>query len=245
MRTGRPNATHYELFGVEPGCSLHELRSAYRRLALRYHPDVVAQAGIGPAEMATAQASMARINEAWRVLSDAGLRARYDEHLVQAGPVRMAREPVATPQPAPQTLLSRRRAWAIGVQGQIARIARLAGRSATQALLIRQPRGTRADYEVLVEVLVKGLIEDTESRVRAARAAGAAPLDLGVTATLVGIRTLADRLRREASLGVTLEAVMSAELLDRMWDILAHELPVQLTNALGGNPRVARALLER
>ncbi len=245
MRTRGPNPTHYELFGVEPGCSLHELRSAYRRLALRYHPDVVAQGGLGPAELAMAQASMARINEAWRVLSDAGLRATYDEQVVGPGPLHVAREPVVTPQPSPQTRLSRRRAWAIGVQGQIARIARLAGRSATQALLIRQPRGSRADYEVLVEVLVKGLIEDTESRVRAARAAGAAPLDLGVTATLVGIRTLADRLRREASLGVTLEAVMSAELLDRMWDILAHELPVQLTNALGGNPRAARALLER
>ncbi len=245
MKTRGPNPTHYELFGVEPGCSLHELRSAYRRLALRYHPDVVAQAGLGSAEMATAQASMARINEAWRVLSDTGLRASYDEQVVGTGPLHLAREPVVTPQPSPQTRLSRRRAWAIGVQGQIARIARLAGRSATQALLIRQPRGSRADYEALVEVLVKGLIEDTESRVRAARAAGAAPLDLGVTATLVGIRTLADRLRREASLGVTLEAVMSAELLDRMWDILAHELPVQLTNALGGNPRAARALLDR
>lgn len=245
MRTRGPNPNHYELFGVDPGCTLNELRSAYRRLALRHHPDMVANDGLEPGELATAQASMARINEAWRVLSDAGLRARYDEHLGATGPVRLAREPVATPQPSPQTRLSRRRAWAIGVQGQIARIARLAGRSATQALLIRQPRGTRADYDALVEVLVKGLIEDTESRVRAARAAGAAPLDLGVTATLVGIRTLADRLRREASLGVTLEAVMSAELLDRMWDILAHELPVQLTNALGGNPRVARALLER
>ena len=236
--------SHYDLFGVEPGCSLNELRSAYRRLALLHHPDVVAQGGVGAAEVATAQVSMADINEAWRVLSDAALRARYDEQIV-GHPVRLVREPVVTPQPSPQTRLSRRRAWAIGVQGQIARIARLAGRSATQALLIRQPRGTRADYEVLVEQLVKGLIEDTESRVRAARAAGAAPLDLGVTATLVGIRTLADRLRREASLGVTLEAVMSAELLDRMWDILAHELPVQLANALGGNPRVAKVLLER
>ena len=58
----------------------------------------------------------------------------------------------------------------------------------------------------------------------------------------MGIRTLADRIRRDRDLGVSLETVMAAELLDRMWDILAHELPVQLTNALGGNPRVARAL---
>ena len=35
---------------------------------------------------------------------------------------------------------------------------------------------------------------------------------------------------------------MAAELLDRMWDVLAHELPSQLTASLGGNPHVAQAL---
>lgn len=229
-----PARSHYELLGVEPGCSLAELRTAYRRLARQHHPDVAA---VGPG----AASPMAAINEAWRVLSDAGLRARYDESIAEID-LRQMRAPVVTPQPAPQTLRSRRLAWAAGVQAQIARLARLAGRSATQALLIRHPRAPRSHYEAVVEQLVRGLIEDVEPRVRAARAAGAAPLDLGVAATLVGIRTLGDRIRRDSALGVSLETVMAAELLDRMWDILAHELPVQLTNALGGNPRVARAL---
>jgi hypothetical protein len=220
--------THYELLGVDPGCSFEELRTAYRRLALRHHPDVaVVEPGLS---------TMADINEAWRVLSDAARRRLYDEA------VRPTRTLVATPQPAPQTQQSRRRAWAAGVQGQIAKLARLAGRSATQTLLIRGPRAPRSHYEELVEHLVAGLCEDTESRVRAARAAGATPLDLAVGATLVGIRTLADRIRRDASLGLTAEALMSAELLDRMWDILAHELPVQLATALGGNPQVARQI---
>jgi len=137
---------------------------------------------------------------------------------------------------------TRRQAWAAGVQAQMARLSRLAGRSATQTLLIRSPRGVRADYEAVVDDLVTQLATDVESRVRAARAAGAAPLDLGVAATLVGVRTVSDRMRRQAPLGVDVTGLMAGELLDRMWDILAHELPVQLTASLGGNPQVAQVL---
>ena len=223
--------THYELLGLTPDCSLDELRVAYRRLARLRHPDV-AGVNADPTEMAA-------INEAWHVLSDTRRRQRYDATVVAFRP----EEPAAPRQPAPGTQRSRRRAWAAGVQLQIAKRARLAGRSATQTLLIRQARAQRADYERLVAIIVHGLCEDTESRVRAARAAGAAPLDLPVGATLVGIRTLADRLRRDGPLDLTDEVIMTAELLDRMWDVIAHELPVPLVAALGGNPHVARVLL--
>lgn len=181
---------------------------------------------------------MAAVNEAWRVLSDSQLRRRYDATVVVTplSPV-VPSQPAHRPPPG-----ARRQAWAAGVQAQMARLSRLAGRSATQTLLIRNPRGPRSDYEAVVDDLVGRLATDAESRVRAARAAGAAPLDLGVAATLVGVRTVADGMRREAPLGVTAEALMAAELLDRMWDVLAHELPVQLTGSLGGNPQVAHAL---
>ncbi len=128
---------------------------------------------------------------------------------------------------------------------QIVRLSRLAGRSATQTLLLKHPRGTRSEYEQIVEHIVGGLARETEARVRAARAAGAAPLDLGVAATLVGIRALSANVRREAALGITEELMMTAELLDRMWDVLAHELTTTLTTSLGGNPHAARALLDR
>lgn len=219
--------SHYDVLGVDRGSSPDEVRRAYRRLARECHPDVA---------RTVSTITMVEVNQAWAVLSDRDKRAAYDLTLADPAP------PVVTPQPAPQTRLSRRRAWALGVQGQIAKLSRLAGRSATQTLLIRHPRAPRYEYERLVAALVEGLCEDTESRVRAARAAGAAPLDLAVGATLIGIRTLADRIRRDASMGTNLDVVMTAELLDRMWDILAHELPVQLTTALGGNPRVARAI---
>ncbi len=137
---------------------------------------------------------------------------------------------------------SRRNAWVAGVRAQIGRLASLAGRSATQTLLLHRPRASREIYDRLTETLVAELMRDTEPRVRAARAAGTAPLDLGVAATLIGVRSLADQVRRDASHSVTPELMMTAELLDWMWDILAHELPSQLTVALGGNPAVANAL---
>lgn len=239
---GMPRAkarTHYELLGVAPTSSVDEVRAAYRRLARECHPDVAA-AGSAPG-------TMAEVNEAWRVLSDADLRKRYDEVVLSRSPApppawTQAQRPTPGPNGERRQPGSMRRAWAAGVQAQMARLARQAGRSATQTLLIRSPRGARSAYEVVVDELVVKLSADVESRVRSARAAGAAPLDLGVAATLVGIRTVADSMRRDASLGVDTEMMMAAELLDRMWDVMAHELPVQLTTSLGGNPHVAQAL---
>ncbi len=132
-----------------------------------------------------------------------------------------------------------------GVRAQISRLSAQAGKSATQTMLLRDSRGSRNDYERVVAALVDSISSDTEARVRAARAAGAAPLDLGAGATLLGIRAVADELRRNASRECTVEDVMAAELLDRMWDVLGHELPVSLTSALGGNPGIARHLQRR
>lgn len=233
MAPGRP-PTYYEILGVAPDCSFIDLRKAYRRLAWERHPDVASQ---------VVPQAMARINEAWRVLSDTKRREEYDRRVTgrttpSVDVFARAQRPASTPGSGAR----RRQAWVAGVQAQMARLARQAGRSATQTLLIRNPRGPRADYEAVVDGLVFLLSADAESRVRAARAAGTAPLDLGVAATLVGIRSVADSVRRQASLNVTRELLMQAELLDRMWDVLAHELPAPLTISLGGNPGVAKAV---
>jgi len=227
--------TLYELFGLTPDCSFEELRTAYRRRAREVHPDVAGNRADSR--------SMVEINEAWRILSNIDLRQQYDASLnPRPQPVFAGVTGSGPRQPSPQAPHARRQAWARSVQGQILRIARLAGRSATQTLLIRHPLGARKEYDALVTKIVRGLCEDTESRMRAARAAGAAPLDLAVAATLIGIRTLADQLRRDAALSFSKETTMTAELLDRMWDILAHELPSQLTESLGGNPQVAKRI---
>lgn len=243
---------------MTPDCSPDDLRRAYRRLAWTAHPDVQAEAPTpipGPS-------TMAEINEAWRVLSNPDRRQHYDRTVLdryrsQTAQTRAMSEamrraaarsgvggetPSAQPASRRARTEARRQAWVAGLQAQMARLARQAGRSATQTLLIRNPRGPRADYEVVVDDLVAQLSCDVESRVRAARAAGAAPLDLGVAATLVGVRSVADGIRRAASLKLTRELLMSAELLDRMWDVMAHELPAPLAIALGGNPHVARII---
>lgn len=241
-RHGSNHTTHYDVLGVASSCDTQELRAAYRRLAWAAHPDVSATA---TEQSKTRQQSMADINEAWRVLSDPDSRRSYDATLVpQCGP---ATEPFGYTVPprapaASSPVGQRRQAWVAGIRAQMGRLASQAGRSATQTLLLRNPRAARVDYDIVVDGLVRRLTADTESRVRAARAAGAAPLDLGVAATLVGVRSVADQVRRQGSVRVTRELLMQAELLDRMWDVMAHELPAPLAVALGGNPRTAKAL---
>ncbi|MEF2276769.1 molecular chaperone DnaJ [Deinococcus sp. YIM 134068] len=61
---------YYELLGVARTASADEIKSAYRKLALKYHPDRNKEEG--------AAEQFARINEAYAVLSDTEKRAHYD-----------------------------------------------------------------------------------------------------------------------------------------------------------------------
>jgi len=62
---------------VSPSATAEEIRSAYRALARRHHPDAVAAAG----GTTPPGADMAAINRAWSVLGDPGRRAMYDASL--------------------------------------------------------------------------------------------------------------------------------------------------------------------
>jgi len=62
---------YYKILGVDKNASEKEIRSAYRRLARKYHPDV------NPGD-AKAEERFKEINEAHEVLSDKEKRSKYD-----------------------------------------------------------------------------------------------------------------------------------------------------------------------
>lgn len=66
-------ANYYDVLGVKRGASEKEVRSAYRRLARKLHPD------LNPGDKA-AEAKFKEINSAYEVLSDAEKRRKYDRY---------------------------------------------------------------------------------------------------------------------------------------------------------------------
>lgn len=64
---------YYEVLGVPRAAQPDEIKKAYRRLALKWHPDRHGDEG-----RAEAEARFKRISEAYEVLSDPDKRSRYD-----------------------------------------------------------------------------------------------------------------------------------------------------------------------
>lgn len=66
---------YYEILGVEKSAALADIKKAYRSLALKYHPDRVAEG-----EKKAAEEKFKEISEAYGVLSDVQKRQMYDQH---------------------------------------------------------------------------------------------------------------------------------------------------------------------
>ena len=70
----RESATYYDILRVGPEAAPASVRTAYRRLAQKYHPDKL------PGN-ADAVRVMVMLNEAYGVLSDPHRRASYDRYI--------------------------------------------------------------------------------------------------------------------------------------------------------------------
>lgn len=62
---------YYDILGLEPSAGDAEIKTAYRRLARKYHPDVSKEAG--------AEDKFKAVNEAYEALRDPQKRAAYDQ----------------------------------------------------------------------------------------------------------------------------------------------------------------------
>lgn len=63
---------YYELLGVQKTATAADIKSAYRKSAMKFHPDRNKEAG--------AEAKFKEINEAYEVLSDTEKKAAYDQY---------------------------------------------------------------------------------------------------------------------------------------------------------------------
>ncbi|NMV82458.1 MAG: DnaJ domain-containing protein, partial [Erysipelotrichia bacterium] len=62
---------YYEVLGLKKGASKDEIKSAYRRLAKKYHPDINKEAG--------AETKFKEVQEAYDILFDDNKRSTYDQ----------------------------------------------------------------------------------------------------------------------------------------------------------------------
>lgn len=70
MPTSKPLRDYYKILGIDKSASVNEIKSAYRSLAKKFHPD------INKSEDSIFW--MQLINEAYEVLGDKGKKAMYD-----------------------------------------------------------------------------------------------------------------------------------------------------------------------
>jgi DnaJ domain len=97
----------YKILGVSPTASADEIKSAYRELVKRYHPDLFATSR----EKSRANEKLQRINEAYAVIGDAKRRRDYDEKRAPRTTVSAARSSFTVRRPAAARRQAPPRRW--------------------------------------------------------------------------------------------------------------------------------------
>ena len=64
---------YYEVLGVPRGATDTQIKAAYKKLAIKYHPDK------NPGDTAAAEQNFKKVSEAYEVLSSKEKRATYDQ----------------------------------------------------------------------------------------------------------------------------------------------------------------------
>lgn len=77
-REGSLSSSYYSILGVSSDSSLDEIRRAYRKLAMQWHPDRWTRT---PSLLSEAKCKFQNIQEAYSVLSDPKKRSMYDAGL--------------------------------------------------------------------------------------------------------------------------------------------------------------------
>ncbi|CAI5745001.1 unnamed protein product [Peronospora destructor] len=78
----------YERLSVPRNATTKQIRSAYKRLALKWHPDRWANNSANPQELASAEEIFKLLAESYEVLSDTEARKAYDAHLTDSSSLR-------------------------------------------------------------------------------------------------------------------------------------------------------------
>jgi curved DNA-binding protein CbpA len=143
----------YQVLGIAPSAGAEDIRSAYRELVKKHHPDLFSDAR----EKSAATEKLRQINEAYAVLGNPERRERYDKEFLQPAQSR-PRSPVAGER---RTAPSRRRR---------------AGLSQTSAAILKRLKDCRffskerAGYALAAATAMAALVYANQSEPRLAAA---------------------------------------------------------------------------